>query len=1092
MVEPVTAVTTATAFFAKLLPGAVVRIAGDAIGKALDKSKLERAGKDARDWLERQGEAKKYWAVLEGLKPEAWESFRQAVDHFAEDLRGHYLQNEIRTIFSHLSLYSQTPVDDETAARLADLFYEAILRAFLASGVNRVAFLAERLLADLDVSRLQAAIKESSRPLDYLVDYTILLRRPYWPLPFGRRGVAELLIANYGIAPFWGRRAEIDDLLAWCNGGDNLRIRVYTAPGGEGKTRLFAELCAEVEKRSPEWLCGFLRVGQMAGHEAALARLLDLGRPLLLGVDYAAAKTKELLTLAPYLQAARGKVRLVLLERPGGTWWDDLCCQGVEAENFFSKGVQKSLEPLGANEGERQEIFKKAQEQFARFSPKDAKPTTPPDLRHDDYKNVLFIHVAALLSAHGDRAMSADDSLKRLLKHEEAWWLNNARQFSLPEKAPTLRKAAALGTLVGGVKKKSEALPLLKKIEALAHRNVEDLSNLCRALGGSPDGDREFLPALRPDRLGEALVEKVFAEGQTVRDELINAAFDEEKLAGAANALVVLSRIAGRKADCGTWIDRAVELLPKATGVAVLAIHTAVEFDVADRVAAAFEETKPMAAARMIHDLLPVESVNLRHFSAVITELALELARRKSPRDEECLTEIAGFANNLSNRYSNLGRRDEALAAAREAVDVYRDLAARNRDVFCPDLAMSLNNLGTTYAYLGWREEALAAAREAADFYRELAAKNPDSFRPYLGASLSNLGSIYSGVGRYDEALAAAREGVEIRRELAAEKPDAFRPALAMSLNNLGRRYSELGRRQEALAAAREAVKVWRELAVKNPDAFRPYLGGSLNNLGTMYSELGHRGEALAAAREAADVYRELAGKNPDAFRPDLAGSLNNLGVMYSNLGRREEALAAVREAVDIQRELAAKKPEAFRPALAESLNNLGSICSDLGRREEALAAAREAVKIRRELAAQNPEAFRPALAESLNNLGSICSGLGRREEALAAAHEAVDVYRELAGKNPDAFRPDLAASLNNLGNSYSALGRREEALAAVREAVESLRPHFLQIPRAFGQWMTSIIQNYLQYCETCGVEPDGELLGPIVAKLAETVNSEQ
>ena len=62
---------------------------------------------------------------------------------------------------------------------------------------------------------------------------------------------------------------------------------------------------------------------------------------------------------------------------------------------------------------------------------------------------------------------------------------------------------------------------------------------------------------------------------------------------------------------------------------------------------------------------------------------------------------------------SDLGEREAALAAAREAVDLHRELAAQRPDAFRPDLAMSLNNLANMLSDLGEREAALAAAREA-------------------------------------------------------------------------------------------------------------------------------------------------------------------------------------------------------------------------------------------------------------------------------------------------------------------------------------------------------------------------------------------
>ena len=53
-----------------------------------------------------------------------------------------------------------------------------------------------------------------------------------------------------------------------------------------------------------------------------------------------------------------------------------------------------------------------------------------------------------------------------------------------------------------------------------------------------------------------------------------------------------------------------------------------------------------------------------------------------------------------------------------------------------PDLATSLNNLGAMLSGLGRREEALAATGEAVEIYRRLAVARPDAFEPDLARSL--------------------------------------------------------------------------------------------------------------------------------------------------------------------------------------------------------------------------------------------------------------------------------------------------------------------------------------------------------------------
>jgi len=81
---------------------------------------------------------------------------------------------------------------------------------------------------------------------------------------------------------------------------------------------------------------------------------------------------------------------------------------------------------------------------------------------------------------------------------------------------------------------------------------------------------------------------------------------------------------------------------------------------------------------------------------------------------------LARSLNNQSNRLSDMGRREEALAAIEEAVTIYRQLAQRWPAAFVPDLVMSLNNLADALATLRRKSEADAARVEAARFSREI------------------------------------------------------------------------------------------------------------------------------------------------------------------------------------------------------------------------------------------------------------------------------------------------------------------------------------------------------------------------------------
>lgn len=287
--------------------------------------------------------------------------------------------------------------------------------------------------------------------------------------------------------------------------------------------------------------------------------------------------------------------------------------------------------------------------------------------------------------------------------------------------------------------------------------------------------------------------------------------------------------------------------------------------------------------------------------------------------------------------------------------------------------AWALGMLGYALSALGRREEALTATQEAVEIRRQLAQANLQAFLPDLAASINNLGTMLSKLGRREEALKATEEAVELYRELAQANPQAFLPDLAGSLNNLGRDLANLGRWEEALAATQEAVGLYRQLAQANPQAFLPDLAGSLNNLGAMLSVLGRREEALAATEEAVGLHRQLAQANPQAFLPDLAMSLNNLGNVLSTVGRREEALAATQEAVGFYRQLAQAHPQAFLPHLARGLGAHGSVLLALARPAEAVTAFAEGVQIMLPFARALPQAFSGLLKTLLEHYLHAC-----------------------------------------------------------------------------------------------------------------------
>jgi tetratricopeptide (TPR) repeat protein len=75
---------------------------------------------------------------------------------------------------------------------------------------------------------------------------------------------------------------------------------------------------------------------------------------------------------------------------------------------------------------------------------------------------------------------------------------------------------------------------------------------------------------------------------------------------------------------------------------------------------------------------------------------------------------------------------------------------------------------------LGRREEALAATQEAVDIRRQLARQNPQAFLPDLARSLGAHGTVLRGLGRPGEAAQAFAEGLRAILPFVRALPAAF------------------------------------------------------------------------------------------------------------------------------------------------------------------------------------------------------------------------------------------------------------------------------------------------------------------------------
>ena len=853
--------------------------------------------------------------------------------------------------------------------------------------------------------------------------------------------LAALLRAEFGIVPFHGRTAEIGDLTTWCGDDRLLALRLYTAPGGFGKTRLLRHFVRLRQKAG--WDAGFLPEGALLD-EGAAPLFEERRKPLLLVLDYAESRRSEIETVISSARgSSRDRVRVVLLGRSEGDWWAELQRAGGGVGDFFQGPAVAApipLLPLTDSLEARQDSYRRAVDAFAEAlgkSQSGAATAPAPALDDDDFDRALLIHAAALAAVEGEQVPSGDLLDWLLLREQRGIERVRERQAGLgPEFQRAMLQAAALITLAQGADSRAETVEIIRRAPSLADQPRVRLDQVAEALHVLYGG-RRWCDGVEPDLVGEHLVWRELMGAP----ELLGAAFGEGiPEARLEGGLTVLNRLAQRQPEARSLLRSAME--SSLTRLALPAARVAVAGGgpVGLVLAEALARERNLEVARQLDGHLPYPTTALREAAAEVDGMLWRELRGLQVEEltEAALGEVARRGNNLSNRLADLVRHEEALATIEEAVEIYRTLPSSRRDSFRPDLALSLDTLSSCLADLGLWEAALEAIEEA----------------------------------------------VEIRRELAQSQPDAFQSDLAGSLNNLSLRLADLGRRAEALEAIEQAVGIYTELVQLRPDAFRPARAISLTSLSNRLADLGRREQGLEAVREAVQIYRDLADSRPDAFRPALAKSLNNLCNRLGILGHREEALETIEEAVGIIRDLSHSRPQAFLPSLATSLNNLSLLLSDLGRGEEALDAIEEAVEIRRSLASLRPEAFRPALASSLNNLSSRLSELNRSEEALKASEAAVEIYRDLANSRPDAFRPDLAKSLGALHLRLREIRQERSALKAITEALDSLEPLFQKLPEAFAPLMTQIAKDYEFAAAAAGVPADQDRLRSIRAVL--------
>ena len=648
----------------------------------------------------------------------------------------------------------------------------------------------------------------------------------------------------------------------------DISVAVVTGAGGSGKTRLAAQLCHDLSKIG--WYTGFLPSTTEVTDEE-LAALAAVTTELLVVVDYAEEARRGLVArVVRKLRARESATRIVLTARGADTWWEEFREEAEQDGTPLSNTL--SLSVRGKQQVERDpwffgRMYRRAVQQFSDKLNK----AVPTDVEVPEGlgDTALDVVLRAWLAVCGDNdgaqeAMPTREELyDKVLSIEFARWHKEPKLGDISR--DQLRRAAATLSLLAPSQDEDAVDDVLSRLPEWSQEHLLR-SRFAELLVQSllRDNGAEAV-SLRPDPVAEHLILMVFGKNPDLLDRVLPQ--DPAQVPGLDDPDAEDS-VVTRAFEMGQQVRNACVTLTRATSldreVALRLARRALRerpFLWKEALDIALTQGGPLAPALEaliesgatlplgeIHDAIPVGH-------PVLAGAALAATRRLAASAERSSEQQAHWANNMAIRLSEVGQRNEALEAAREAVELYRGLAEDSPQAYTPDLAASLNNLANYLSEVGERNEALEAAREAVELYRGLAEASPAAYTPRLAGSLSNLANCLSGVGDRNGALEAAREAVRLHRALAEDSPQVYTPDLAASLNNLANYLYEVGERNEALVAAREAVELYRGLAKDSPAAYTPRLAGSLNNLAGILAADGRSEEAQAVFVEGIDRF---------------------------------------------------------------------------------------------------------------------------------------------------------------------------------------------------------------------------------------------
>jgi tetratricopeptide (TPR) repeat protein len=859
-----------------------------------------------------------------------------------------------------------------------------------------------------------------------------VLRPAYRPMPTRSDLPPSLLLrTQYAIVPFLGRREEINNLIGWCESSEQSVVQLLVGPAGAGKTRLAAQLCAEMSLRS--WTAGFLNQGCKP---ESFDRMRETGSPLLAVLDYGDAWSdleQFLIRLAAPAETAP-PTRILLLARHSGSWWYRLRTTNPHVTMHTTDVAAATVSPedLRAAYCDAAEAFR----QHLGAAPLDSRDPIPPL----QGQPILVVHMAALLriDAHVGGSWTRRDFTEQsptsvivasVLEHEEGYWQRSVTAAGMQIADVVLRRVIALAGLFGW-KDEAELAQLLTAVPDLTDASFERRHALARwIMAFYPVQEPRQETILQPDLLLEQLVALALVDCPQLLTPL--SAVSPER---ADRAFTIIDRACREHNPLRWMLEKAVRADLARLGPMILRIGERSEGPLRDEFTRAVLAAKAdLPTLEYLLERIPADSVLLQDVAVTIGRRVVAMARI----DGDTML-VAATLERLAGRLAGAGRKDKAADVSVEALDLIMLEAQGNETSNAgPLIAQSLATARRLRA-ADRTVESLAVLQRASGLARQSELVGPGLYLPQHAIVLANLTTTYKTLGRGADVAASAQSEWDLLKTLGNVGDAETQARLAGQMQSRAsalQHYIPLG---DILTAVSQAHDIRMAIAASS---YEPLVAKmqAWRSLAEAYHTLHCNEEALAAGERAENACRQLATMDPENYGEDLAQILS---FRANHVNRdSDQAISLLRELVTVRQAICSRRPSRENShALSRALISFGHNLSARGCTMESIDVTHEGVEIAEKLAEQYEGSELLRLGRALDALTACFMKAHMPDRAVISTSERVSIYRRLAVIDFDRYGRNLVTALTASMSVFQAAGRKLQVRTTAQEVIKISR----------------------------------------------------